>query len=238
MEEIYNKHSHDTLEIWWTPGHEGIMENERADEEAKKAAKGDTSPDDQLPPGCRDEIKTSQSAARQNHSKLTKSEAANQFKKLPRFPHLHEINPSTPSPRFRKDSGHLPWEQAAVLIQLRTGHIPLRKHLYRIGKDNSPMCRTCPSQRETVHHLLMTCPAYSEARRQLETSIGRTAKSMKTLLTNPKTFPHLFRYISTTRQFYHDGSYLNLLAQQELPADQDMHPNLTSEQLRYPTRSA
>src|SRR5882724_1856277 len=54
----------------------------------------------------------------------------------------------------------------------------------------------------------MTCPAYSEARRQLETSIGRTAKSMKTLLMNPKTFPHLFCYISATRQFCHNGSYV------------------------------
>src|SRR5882724_6382803 len=219
MEEIYNKHGHDTLEIWWTPGHEGIMENERADEEAKKAAKGDTSPDDQLPSGCRDEIKTSRSAARQNHFKLTKSKAANQFKKSTRFPCLHKIDPSTPSPRFQKDSGHLPQEQAAILIQLRTGHIPLRKHLHRIGKVNSPMCRTCPSQRETVHHFLMTCPAYSEARRQLETSIGRTAKSMKNLLTDPKKFPHLFRYIGATCRFYHNGSYLNPLAQQELPAD-------------------
>src|SRR5882724_1186543 len=108
IEEIYNKHGHDILEIWWTPGHEGIMENKRADQETKKAAKGDTSPDDQLPSRCRDEIKTIQSVARQNHSKLTKSKAANQFKKLPRFPRLHEINPLTPSPRFRKDSGRLP----------------------------------------------------------------------------------------------------------------------------------
>jgi len=36
VEEIYDKHTHDTLEIWWTPGHEGIKENERADEEAYK----------------------------------------------------------------------------------------------------------------------------------------------------------------------------------------------------------
>src|SRR5882724_12892110 len=111
--------------------------------------------------------------------------------KLPRFPCLHEIDPSSPSPRFCKDLECLPCKQASMLIQLRTGHIPLRKHLNRIREANSPMCQTCTSQREMVHHFLMTCPAYSEARRQLETSIGRAAKSMKTLLTNPKTFPQL-----------------------------------------------
>src|SRR5882724_10554572 len=74
IEEIYNKHGHETLEIWWTPRHEGIKENERADEEAKKAAKGDMSPDNQLLPGCRGEIKTSQSVARQYFTRQTKSE--------------------------------------------------------------------------------------------------------------------------------------------------------------------
>src|SRR5882724_5675402 len=100
------------------------------------------------------------------------------------------------------------------------------------------MCQTCSSQRETVHHLLMTCPAYTEARRQLEASIGRSARSMKTLLMNPKMFPHLFHYISATRQFNHVGSYLNPPAQQVSPTDRDTHPNMTSDQMRYPTHSA
>src|SRR5882724_3334172 len=97
------------------------------------------------------------------------------------------------------------------------------------------MCLTCPSQRETVHHLLMTCPAYTEERRQLESSIGRTSKSMKTLLTNPKT-----TLISLHKRHspIQPRPYLNPPAQQEPPADRDSHPNSTSKQLRYPTRSA
>ena len=154
--------------------------------------------DSQLPPGCRGVIKTSRSAARQHFTRQIKAESAKQFAKLPRFPHLHEIDPSSPSPKFHKDSECLPCEQVSLLIQLRTGHIPLRKHLNRIGKANSPMCQTCPSQRETVHHFLMLCPAYTDARRHLVTNIGRAVRSMKTLLSNLKTFPHLFRYISAT----------------------------------------
>jgi ribonuclease HI len=34
----------------WTPGHEEIEGNERAGEEAQKAAKGETSPVNELPP--------------------------------------------------------------------------------------------------------------------------------------------------------------------------------------------
>src|SRR5882724_3734730 len=101
------------------------------------------------------------------------------------------------------------------------------------------MCQTCPSQRETVHHFLMTCPAYTDARRHLETNIGRAARLMKTLLSNPKTFPHLFRYISATRRFNHKGSNLNLPAQQDSPAARATLLAPTLDQLRlHSTRSA
>jgi len=73
MEEIYDIDGHEAMKIWWTPSHEGIKENERADEEAKKAAKGDTSPDEQLPLGCRGKLKMSQSVARQTTPKKLSS---------------------------------------------------------------------------------------------------------------------------------------------------------------------
>jgi len=192
MEEIHNRH-----------GHEGIKGKKRADKEAKKAARGNTSPDDQLPIGLRGRIKTSRSVARQNHFTRIKTDASKQFENSPRYPRLHDIDLSTPSSRFRKSTECLPHEQAALLIQLRTSHIPFRKYLHRIGKTNSPMCQTCTSQRETTHHFLMTCPAYPAARRQMEKRIGRSVRSMKILLTNPKVFPHLSRYISSTCRFNH-----------------------------------
>src|SRR5882724_7240438 len=119
-----------------------------------------------------------------------------------------------------------------MLIQLRTNHIPLRKYLHRIGKYRLPMCQTCTSQRETTHHFLMTCPAYTAARRQLEANIGRAARTMKTLLTNPKVFPHLFRFISASRRFAHAHTSLQTLVPQEEPADWETHPEPTPEQLR------
>jgi len=100
IEEIHGIHGHEALEIWWTPSHEGIKENERADEEAKNVARGDTSPDEQLPLGCKGRLKMSRSVARQYHSKKFKLDAIKQFAKSPRFPHLHNINLLTPSSRF------------------------------------------------------------------------------------------------------------------------------------------
>jgi len=102
IEEIHGKHRDEALEIWWTPGHEGIRENERADEEAKKAARGDSSPDDQLPLACRGQFKTSRSTARQTHTRKVKGDATTQFMKSLRYPCLQGIDPSTPSPKFHK----------------------------------------------------------------------------------------------------------------------------------------
>ena len=79
IEEIHDKHSDEALEIWWTPGHKGIRGKERADAEAKKVARGDTIPDNQLPHGCRGKLKTSRSTVRQNHFRETKNNASRQF---------------------------------------------------------------------------------------------------------------------------------------------------------------
>ena len=45
----YNKHKKLDLLVKWTPGHMGIIGNERADEEAKKATRDGLSPLIKLP---------------------------------------------------------------------------------------------------------------------------------------------------------------------------------------------
>ena len=40
---VQNRHGASTVELRWTPGHDGILGNERADVEAKVAANGDSS---------------------------------------------------------------------------------------------------------------------------------------------------------------------------------------------------
>jgi len=122
IEEFMTNMAHDMLEIWWTPGHEGIKENER-EMKRQKSGKGDTSQMTNCPPDAeRDKDKLSM--ARQNHTKLTNLNCQTIHKIVQIL--LHEIDPSTPSPRFWKDSEWPTCEQAAMLIQLRMGHILLR----------------------------------------------------------------------------------------------------------------
>ncbi|KAG2040391.1 hypothetical protein BDR03DRAFT_858064, partial [Suillus americanus] len=40
------------------------------------------------------------------------------------------------------------------LFQLRTGHVPLNKHLFRISKSPSPICSACHQKEESVYHFM------------------------------------------------------------------------------------
>jgi len=138
---------------------------------------------------------------RQSHVKKVNVKSRSRFKSSPRCQCLHHIDPSMPSSKFRLDMMNAKCWHTSMLVQLRTGHVPLHKHLHRIGQAESPTCPTCHSSEETVHHYLMTCLTHSSYRKWLKNCLGRAAKSIRVLLANPKAFPHLFRYIHNTKCF-------------------------------------
>ena len=72
----------------------------------------------------------------------------------------------------------LPHAQASLLFQLRMGHVPLQKHLYRIGKVSFPMCPACWMQDESVLHYLLMCPVYRVQRGKMEWSLLQAARSV------------------------------------------------------------
>jgi len=86
------------------PGHEGVLGNERANEEAKWAAKGKSSDKRLLTRGCREDLLQSQSAAWQAHAKKNKGKAKKWFEHSPRCQRLWRIDPLMPSSNFRKDT--------------------------------------------------------------------------------------------------------------------------------------
>jgi ribonuclease HI len=185
----------------WVPGHEGVEGNERADEEAKKAAQGETSHEWDIPIECRGVLPISKAAETQRHNAKLNQEARAIFAKSPRAPFALEIDPTMPSAAFSKITKNLPRRHTSLLIQLRTGHIALNKYLHKIGKADSPLCPECRHTSETVHHYLFRCPAFSEQRKRLEKKLKRGANSVRTLLGGHKAIKHLFRYIHDTKRF-------------------------------------
>ena len=92
----------------WTPGHNGIHENERVDEEAKRATGGESSPVCLLPNACRGAIPVSRSLVCQNHLQMIKGKATEFLEKSLRYTWLMQIDTSMPLSRFRKITQDLP----------------------------------------------------------------------------------------------------------------------------------
>src|SRR5882724_8783807 len=131
----------------WMPGHEGTPRNEKADEEAKWAAKGELSKQHRLPAVGRGTFPTSRSAARQCHRKWISAKTKEQFELSPRCQRLWEIDPSMPSLIFRRDTQGLECWKASLLV-------PLQAHLSWIGKMDSLVCPMCHKVDEgTFSHL-------------------------------------------------------------------------------------
>jgi ribonuclease HI len=195
------RHEDLRLVVQWVPGHEGIDGNEIADVEAKRAARGKTSSARRLPILLRTPLPDSKSAIIQAYSARLKRQATWMMQASLRYHKLRLTDRSVPSSKYRRLIAGLPRRQASLLTQLRTGHVPLNKHLFNIHRVDSPTCPSCHGHPETVHHFLIACAAHHRERRTLESKLGREARSLSYLLGNPKVLPHLFRYIVSTQRF-------------------------------------
>lgn len=190
------------IEFVWTPGHEGIKGNELADEQAKLAAQGEASPRNELPPFLRRKpLPTSISATRQSLKKNTKLSWIRDWSFSPRFERAHEIDRTMPSIDYLHIIDQLRRNQASLLTQFRTGHVPLNEILHRIKKAPSPNCPHCgQGNRESIFHFILACPHYTPARRLLQFELDREAHSIPFLLGSRTGIPAFLRYVDNTNR--------------------------------------
>ena len=185
----------------WTPGHEDIDRNERADEAAKSAASGLSSSPRDLTILRRKPLPVSISATRQHLKKAIKTQWQTEWKASKRYAALDKIDTLLPSDNFLHITNQLRRNQTSLLVQLRTGHIPLNTVLHRMKKLDTPECPHCKNGiRGTIPHFILTCPNYAAARRLLQSKLRRDASSVPFLLGTRKGIPHLLRYISNSNR--------------------------------------
>jgi ribonuclease HI len=189
------------ITIRWIPSHLDVEGNEQADEQAKRAAKGDSSPIHRLPAELRNALPDSISAIKQATIKAIKVDATRVLRKSPQWRKLRQVDPTMPSNRYRKMADSISRKHSSLLIQLRTGHAPLNKHLFNMKCADSPICPACEDAYETVHHFLLTCPAYERHRRNLFFTLRRGSRSLATMLSHPKTIKQVFKFIGRTGRF-------------------------------------
>ena len=201
----YNKHKNLDLLVKWTLGHMGIIGNERADEEAKKATREGLSPLMSplinLPAPLRKMLPRSKSEAKQAHTLKLKAAVLDLWNKSIRHERMTQIDPEFKHSTFIKLIHKLHCDQASLLFQLRTGHVPLNAYLHKIQKVDSLICPNCLQYNETVIHYILHCKKYKEKRKTLFYKAGRDARNIGKLLSTPKLLPHLFRYIKHTGRF-------------------------------------
>jgi len=121
------------------------------------------------------------------------------WQKSPQYEWMKQIDSTLPSDKFSKQTLKMLCKHTSLLFQLRSGHIPLNKHLHRIQKADSPTCPRCHQHDETVMHYVMHCLAHKNARHEMIQVGGRGARDLSKLLTEPKLFPHLFQFIGHSR---------------------------------------
>ncbi|KAG2153822.1 hypothetical protein DEU56DRAFT_726253 [Suillus clintonianus] len=87
---------------------------------------------------------------------------ARQWMKSPRYARTIRLDPHLTAARksFTSLVQHLPKRHISLLLWLRTRHISLNQHLYRIGKSITPSCPHCVNTLEMVQHYLLICPQY------------------------------------------------------------------------------
>jgi ribonuclease HI len=197
---VRNKHKEMDLLVKWVPGHMDIVGNDRADKEAKKAATDGSSPLRKLPAPLRKTLPWSKSAIRQEYHRKIKLAAIKVWNRSPRFDRMAMIDPDLKHTTFAKLTRSISRNQASVLFQLRSGHVPLNTYLHRIKKGDSPMCPSCHQFRETVMHYVMHCETHTMARQAMFNAAGRDARDLGKLLSTSELLPHLFQFIRSTER--------------------------------------
>ena len=194
--------------IRWISSHSEVKGNEQADSLAKEAAIGKASRRASLPPLLQKKLPTSASATKQEHHEgLKRQWRAAWMDSLARRQRFELVDDNFPFTGFRRRQDNLTRGEAALLMQIRSGHVPLNSFLFKIGKSESKLCQQCrgnageEAPAETVTHFLFQCSAFAAQRRQLARAIGGANMNLKNIMLETKRMGALVKYINRTGRF-------------------------------------
>jgi len=203
---VFRSMANTPLEINWISGHSEVHGNVKADDLASLAAQGQSSPAVDLPPILQKPLPFSADAEKWAYNREIKAMWTEQWRESPRRAQMELIDKSFPFTSFRNILHSLSRAQSSLLIQLRSGHIPLNAHLFRLNcadMDKRQACYTrwgATAPRETVTHFLFDCPAYQNERHYLDITLGRRNRDLSYIMSRKDTVQDLLRYIGRTKR--------------------------------------
>ncbi|KAF4617788.1 hypothetical protein D9613_006162 [Agrocybe pediades] len=143
-------------------------------------------------------------ALKDTHLKTLKQEAAERWQQSGRPERFdRDIDEKYPYDDFRKQQAKLTRAKSSILMQIRTGHLPLNAYLHRFGQHHTSRCSACYQttrrhKEETLKHYLFECPEYRWERAELDRKMGRNSRDLKALLGSNKSIKALMEYIAAT----------------------------------------
>jgi ribonuclease HI len=195
LEELQRRRPNLEFRIAWVPGHMDISGNEKAGEEAKKAAQEQISGE----PLTQYKLKSVQVTKLNEDINTAVRNAWNNGKSNAR-----QLRKLSRPKRFRTGVqlyGELPRKQLANLIRLRTGHCRLNSYLNRHNIIEDPTC-DCGRGIENVKHFLLLCKNHKEPRKELRINVGGRNMRTENLLGDPKLVKDTLEFVEKTGRLY------------------------------------
>ena len=191
----------------WVAAHQGVAGNERVDEEAKKAAQGESSQPEDLPPILCKRLPYSASAVKQEFTESQKVRWREAWQDSPCYARFQHVDPNFPFNKFWKLSKRLSRSQVSLMMQLWTGHILLNFYLHHIKKLATRRCESCwgiarLEITETVIHFLFECQAYAQVERHdMDRALGRQLRDFQGIMSSLDGVKELLKYVGRMARF-------------------------------------
>ncbi|MBW0492501.1 hypothetical protein O181_032216 [Austropuccinia psidii MF-1] len=187
------------ITLYWCPGHKDIEGNCKLDELEKEATSSKNINNQDIIPSGLSKLQQLATTITPILTPLTEEE-----KKRVKF--------RTKRKKVAEKLGTLEKGIAALIHQLRAGHVPLNNNLTRIKSISNYKCPEC-GRRETINHFLLHCHAYRKARNRFRKTIIKNKMKSKfhkseLILDSPDFSLALGQYILDTNRFPHIRNYL------------------------------
>lgn len=125
----------------------------------------------------------------------------------PRWQRFELVDDNFPFTGFWRCQDNLKRGEAALLMQICSGHVPFNSFLFKIGKSESKLCQQCQGNAgeeapaESITHFLFQCSAFAAQRQQLVRAISGVNMNLKNIMLETKHMGTLVKYINRTGRF-------------------------------------